>query len=538
VLAWVGNGVPIQLVRPIHKTQQSYSLQAEQQAWIKVEVEQSQHMGMVKWMGTGSKQPMGINFVCPIMCVPKKGLKHWWMVHDLHDLNCGLVLRTVHFKGLASLAWMASTGWWLISFDLAQGYHHLLMEEDAHQLLGFQVSQHWYCYHVLPFSLQWSPWIFMKVVKAITTFWWRQGIICMAYIDNFVVLALSQEELLSIHNHTISPTLKQLGWVWEPTKGAWEPTQHAEVLRLVVNLASGLFLASEEKLQAIEGMVSTHLLVCHTKWELAQLAGSINTIAQAVPILQLYLHSTYHIMGHRQCDWNQWKPLSLEAHQDLGWIRCNLWQVNSTPVWHLSRVLRIQTDVSSHSWGVWVPESGEKARGSFLGEETDWPIHCKELMAAVLAIEIFCPKFQNQWIEIESNNTTAVAYLCDRGGSDTVLMQMVKRVWMALQASGCAIYTAWWIHRVTKNQEANALSWLDNPNDWTLLGKTVELLQASLGNWQVDHFAEASNWKAPAFNSHFESPGCQAVNAFSQDWRGWVNLWCPRSRWWAGPWHT
>jgi hypothetical protein len=137
VLAWVGNSVPIQLVRPIRKTQLSYSLQAEQQAWIKAEVEQSQRVGVVEWMGTGSKQPMGINFVCPIMCVPKKGPKHWQMVHDLHDLNCGLVPRTVHFKGLASLAQMASARWWLISFNLAQGYHHLLMEEDAHQLLGF-----------------------------------------------------------------------------------------------------------------------------------------------------------------------------------------------------------------------------------------------------------------------------------------------------------------------------------------------------------------------------------------------------------------
>jgi hypothetical protein len=89
------------------------------------------------------------------------------------------------------------------------------------------------------------------------------------------------------------------------------------------------------------------------------------------------------------------------------------------------------------------------------------------------------------------------------------------------------IYTAQWIHRATKNQEANALSWLDNPNNWTLLGETVELLQASLGDWQVNHFAEASNQKAPAFNSHFKSPGCQAIDAFSQDWRGWVNLLVP-----------
>ena len=63
-------------------------------------------------------------------------------------------------------------------------------------------------------------------------------------------------------------------------------------------------MASEEKLQAIEGRGSKHLAVCHTKWELAQLAGSINAITWATPILQLYLHLTYHVMGHGRHNWN------------------------------------------------------------------------------------------------------------------------------------------------------------------------------------------------------------------------------------------
>jgi hypothetical protein len=143
----------------------------EQQAWVEAEVEQLQHIGMVEWMGEGSVHPEGINFVCPVMCMPKKGPKHWRMVHDLHNLNLGLVLQMVHFKGLTSLAQMAGAGWWLITFNLAQGYHHLLMEEEVRQLLGFQVGQQWYHYHVLLFSLWWSPWIFTKVVKVVTTFW-------------------------------------------------------------------------------------------------------------------------------------------------------------------------------------------------------------------------------------------------------------------------------------------------------------------------------------------------------------------------------
>ncbi len=104
---------------------------------------------------------------------------------------------------------------------------------------------------------------------------------------------------------------------------------------------------------------------------------------------------------------------------------------------------------------------------------------------------------------------------------------MVKCMWSALHASSCALYTPRWVHSATENQEADALSWFNDANDWSLHGKMVELLWSALGKWQVHWFTDADNWKAGAFNAQFKSPGCQAVNAFAQDWRGWVNLLVP-----------
>ncbi|ELR21846.1 reverse transcriptase [Acanthamoeba castellanii str. Neff] len=145
----------------------------------------------------------------------------------------------------------------------------------------------------------------------------------------------------------------------------------------------------------------------------------------------------------------------------------------------------------------------------------------------MLAIKTFCPKFHNQWIEVASNNTTAVAYLCNRGRSDAEMTRMVKHVWSALHTSSCTLYMARWVHSVMENQEADALSWFIDTDNWSLHGETVELLQSVLGEWQVDWFTDADNQKAAVFNTWFESPGCQAVDAFAQDWRGWVNLLVP-----------
>lgn len=100
--------------------------------------------------------------------------------------------------------------------------------------------------------------------------------------------------------------------------------------------------------------------------------------------------------------------------------------VNRVPLWWPLQVMIIKTDASSYSWGAWVPESGKKVRGSFVGWEAEWPIHCKELQAIMLAIETFCPRFCNWWIKVTSNNTMAVAYLHNRGGSDVKMTRMVK----------------------------------------------------------------------------------------------------------------
>ncbi len=134
-------------------------------------------------------------------------------------------------------------------------------------------------------------------------------------------------------------------------------------------------------------------------------------------------------------------------------------------------------------------ESSEKVRGSFVGWEAEWPIHHKELQAIVLAIETFCPKLCNWWIEVA--NAMAVAYLHDGGRSDAEMMKMVKCVWSALHASGCALYMARWVCGATENQEVDALSWFIDAADWLLHSEMVELLQSVLGEWQVGSWMQA-----------------------------------------------
>jgi hypothetical protein len=86
------------------------------------------------------------------------------LVHDLRRLNMVMPPCPCKFKTLKMLAQLAGQGWWMVMFNLVQGYHHVLMDPDAACLLGFHVGVCWYQYWVLPFGLKCAPWVFMKIV--------------------------------------------------------------------------------------------------------------------------------------------------------------------------------------------------------------------------------------------------------------------------------------------------------------------------------------------------------------------------------------
>lgn len=111
-----------------------YSLNKEQLQWMVAEVEWRESAGTVELVGLGLA---GIHYVSPVFLVPKKGPKRWWMVINMQAVNKGLAKQMCKFKGLSAVAQMARQGWWMLTFNLAQGYHHVMVEESTQELLGF-----------------------------------------------------------------------------------------------------------------------------------------------------------------------------------------------------------------------------------------------------------------------------------------------------------------------------------------------------------------------------------------------------------------
>jgi hypothetical protein len=163
----------------------------------------------------------------------------------------------------------------------------------------------------------------------------------------------------------------------------------------------------------------------------------------------------------------------------------------------------------------------------FVADELAWPIHCKEMKVVELAIETLGHYIAGWWVEFESDNVMVVVYLCDGGGPDLWMTDIVWWVWLRAAAEGCGIYNVRWIHGSMDNKEADWLLHYSNTDDWELSWDTVAELEWQFGGWDIDHFADDLNAKAPCFNSLFNCPGVEAVDVFMQLWSGVCNLLVP-----------
>ena len=83
-----------------------------------------------------------------------------------------------------------------------------------------------------------------------------------------------------------------------------------------------------------------------------------------------------------------------------------------------------------------------------------------------------------------------------------------------------------WIPREL-NEKADLLSRIVDYDDWYINPAMFTGLDSMWGPHSIDRFADHSNCQLPRFNSRCWNPGSEAVDAFTVDWSGENNWWCP-----------
>ncbi len=231
VMGIIKRGYSLQFARrpPRFSGVVSTSVQGENARVLRSEVMTLLEKGAIEMVSPALSES---GFYSRYFLVPKKdgGLRP---ILDLRRLNHALMRRPFRMITLKQILSQICTEDWFCSLDLKDAYFHIQIAPHHRRFLRFAFEGVAYQYTVLPFGLSLAPRTFTKCMDAALSPLRQMGIRILNYLDDWLILAQSEVELLS-HRTLILSHLERLGLRVNFAKKVSQPTN------IVPGYSSGL----------------------------------------------------------------------------------------------------------------------------------------------------------------------------------------------------------------------------------------------------------------------------------------------------------
>jgi ribonuclease HI len=216
-------------------------------------------------------------------------------------------------------------------------------------------------------------------------------------------------------------------------------------------------------------------------------------------------------------DYEQVVALSAQAQSDLNWVIHNIVQRNGKTFGESNIDIVIHSDASLSGWGAVC--KGQSANGSWSVTESTNHINYLELLAAFHGLQCFVSTERSVHVRVGIDNSTAVAYLNNMGGTKSPSLNGLSRTLWEWCISRSLQVTAQHVPG-TANVIADQLSrTIDNHLEWSL---NDEIYQSVICRMDfapdIDLFASRLNAKTNKFVSWHPEPGAVTYDAFTMSW--------------------
>ena len=216
---------------------------------------------------------------------------------------------------------------------------------------------------------------------------------------------------------------------------------------------------------------------------------------------------------HQTSDYNTQVNLSKKAKLDLIWWITNLPSLGGSPILPLTADLTISSDASKIGWGA----SWGKFRtgGRWYTHEPQGHINILELKAAFFALKSFAKDQINKVICLKIDNSTAVAYLNNKGGTHShQLLQLTLEIWHWCETKRLYLLAQHvpGKNNVVADEESRKMR---DHNDWKI-DSTV--IRQFIKKCQIDLFASRLTRQLNRYVSWRPDPGAIHVDAFTMNW--------------------
>jgi len=176
-------------------------------------------------------------------------------------------------------------------------------------------------------------------------------------------------------------------------------------------------------------------------------------------------------------------------------------------------------------YGGYIVEHGmHTAQGNWLPEEAQQSSTWRELVAVYRVLEAIANKLRNCRVRWFTDNQNVARLLLVGSRKEHLQIEVLKV--FSLCVSHSIHLEPEWIPR-KENELADYISRIVDSDDWQLEPTLFAWLDNVWGPHTVDRFASQHNAQLPRFNSRFACKDTEAVDAFTMDWSGENNWWCP-----------
>ena len=455
-----------------------------------------------------------------LFCVPKVS-GGWRPVLDLSALNQFLLEVPFKMETAASIREAVRPGDWGASLDLTDAYFHVPIAKADRKWLRFVWEDQIFQFRALPFGLSLAPWVFTMIARELGKVLRSMGIRIRMYLDDWLVLADSQERC-GRHMKTLLSATSHLGFLTNLDKSDLTPSQRFCFLGMEFNTVSFTVAPVQRRVDRLLSCLSAMSGVSHASArQLAALLGTLESLAPLVPLGRL------HKRELQRCVRERWNPSSLPWDYliELGpwwtavvhqWSNVQ-WLLKGVPISLPPPSVHLFTDASMQGWGAHL--GAQVTSGLWDPMQQGLHINLLEMEAVRLALLAFLPALRGSHVLLRTDNTSVACYLNKQGG--------VRSPSLSRAAENILLWAQKWDISLTAQHVPGCLNVIADGlsrrgvvrhTEWTLAKEVLEPIWSLWFRPMVDLFATRFNHRLPIYVSPVRDDGAWAVDALAIPW--------------------
>ena len=493
----------------------SYVGNKEKHAVLQKEVED-----MLRKEAIETVEPAQPGFYNRLFLVPKSSGK-WRPVLDVSRLNKFVKKTKFSMETAQTVQRAIRRGDWMISLDMEDAYFHIPIHQQSRKYLRFSFNGQVFQFKAMCFGLSTAPQVFTRVLAPLAKIVHLAGFRIILYLDDWLVLAESVEEILRARTFILKLTM-ELGIRINLEKSHLVPSQSSIYLGMRIDSIRFWVSPAEKRIDKAWKTLSEFWSSGSKPAKAWQsLLGFMSSLEKFVPGARLHMRRVQYFFRRAWSKDCQNQGILIPIPQDIKQI-LTWWLDRNRIEKGISLEVKqpdlfLFTDASRTNWGAKLNEF--HLSGTWSETEKKEHINKLELRAIFKALVHLEQQVKGKVIAVFADNTTALSYIRKQGGTKSWdMFNLVEQLLLWTEERGIIL-----IPRFVKGKEnaaADSLSRKDQivQTEWMLHPEVCKWLWRLWGQPIIDMFATSLTKRLANYYSPHLDQEAVGVDAFLQQW--------------------